>query len=95
MVVRQRFCVRDLFLKYFLNFDLCPNEIGLMDVMGLLKPEPFFHDAFDQIGVVATSHKILEWLLVLFDVQVPVDVVREVEDEEELAGCVYFVVVIV
>jgi hypothetical protein len=53
--------------------------MGLFDVMGFLEPKPFFHETFDEVGVVAFPNVIFEEFLVFVDIQISVDVVGEVD----------------
>ena len=69
---------------------MSPCEIGILQLRGLFEPESLLHEAFEQIGVVAGTDIILEWLAVDSDLQIAVEAVRQVECEDELPVLVDF-----
>ena len=69
---------------------MSPCEVGILQLRGLFEPESLLHEAFEQIGVVAGTDIILEWLAVGSDLQIAVEAVRQVECEDELSVLVDF-----
>jgi len=63
---------------------LCPHKISLVDIIGFLKPKPFPHQAFDQIGIVALANVEFECFLIFLNIEISVHVVRQINDEQEI-----------
>ena len=64
--------------------------MGFLIAVGFLKPKPFFHHALDQIAVVAFANVKFEGFLVFFDIELPVETVRVVDEEEKLSIFLHF-----
>jgi hypothetical protein len=53
-------------LKDGSHFDLCPRKVGILNLLSEDKPRPALHESLDEVGVVAWTHEVLEFAVVLF-----------------------------
>ena len=76
-------------IEDFWHFDLRPYEIRIFFMMNLLKIKPLPHQTPYQIAIIPPPNKIFQIIRILFNIQIPINTVREVQSKQKLSKLIY------